>query len=209
MCVPLWEYMKMLLLIRLRAERFACFWSFFSVKLETNFQVWQMPRLSFETLKAEPRPLKTKKHKRKQNSQHKTRFYEFGRNKQRAIMISSVGHAHKFCIRLLIARFAQMILTKRMFPHMLVWFISPLCPLVANYTNSFCLRETKCCSLPTWHCKSNVTFISGGSDRDPQSYLQTNIWLMKCTKSLRQFVSSVMFSNRSRKSACQNLFLKC
>lgn len=94
-------------------------------------------------------------------------------------MISSVGHAHKLCIRLLIARFPQMILirsiTEDVSAHVGLIFFPPLCPLVVNYTNACCLHETKCCSLPTWHCEFKVTFTSGSGDRDPQTCLQTNI----------------------------------
>lgn len=94
-------------------------------------------------------------------------------------MISSVGHAHKLYIRLLLARFPQMILikpiTEDVSAHVGLILFSPLCPLVVNYTNACCLHQKKCCSLPTWHCKFNVTFISGGGDRDPRNRLQTNI----------------------------------
>lgn len=159
-----------------------------------------MPGLFSETLKAQPRPLKTRNHKQKQNSEHKTQFYEFGRNKQRAKRISSVGHAHKFCIRLLIARFSQMILiksiTEDVSAHVALIFFPRLCPLVVNYTNACCLHETKCCSLPTWHCKFNVTFISRGGDRNPQTHLQTNIWLMKCTDSLKTVFGSSLSALR-------------
>lgn len=117
-------------------------------------------------------------------------------------MIFSVRHAQKFCIRLLITRFSQMILmkfiTKGVSAHIgliffffLLNFFPPLCPLVVNYTNACCLHETKWCSLPTWHCKFNVTFISGGGNRDPQTHPQANVWLMKCTESWRPVLAAV------------------
>lgn len=180
---PPWEYMRIIFLC-LHANGFVCFWSFFNVALETNFQGWHTWGLSFETLKAVLKLLKTRNHEQKQISEHKTPFYEFGRNKQRVNMISPVRHGHNFSIRLLITQFPQMILIRSITEDVSalagpIFLFFSLCPLVVNYTNACCLHKTKRRSLPTWHCKFNVTFIIGGGSCDPQNHLQTNIWQMK------------------------------
>lgn len=132
----------------------------------------KLPRMAtarifpFETLKADPRPLKATKQKQ---------ISELGRNKHHFLSPTRAPCQRETFNNTISINNAYWLRHSGDFHTCWCGFFLTRCPLVVNYTNACCLRKTKCCNLPTWHCEFNVTFISRGGSRDPRSRLQTNI----------------------------------
>lgn len=121
---------------------------------------------SFETLKAEPRPLKATKQKQ---------ISELGRNKHNFLSQTRAQCQRETFNNTISIDNAYWLRHSRAFHTCWCGF----CPLVVNYTNACCLHKTKRCNLPTWHCEFNVTFISRREPRPAEP--STNQYLTIAT----------------------------